>query len=313
MSASVSVAFRNRSMRLSNCTSRARAAISCDSRSAISRAVCSIRPPASWRSWALARSTHTSATAIASTAISRQTLTRACRRSGQLRNDQDGGRRSDIDAGAGCGSRRVTIVAARASPRLLEQRCKPGPIRGLARRLASRFVVRSARCRRTPSSRDSRGRRARRRRRAGRSAPPSRRRRCRRGCRAPARRAAHGGGAARRVSRWPTRPDSSRRDAALRQRRCGTKRTSSLANTRSAPAALRWLPPAYRVLPSARRRRNAVSAPPSSRLMPIQSQPTEPAGRNESLHSWSSQARPATVNAASIEASVPRVSSCGSL
>ena len=72
------------------------------------------------------------------------------------------------------------------------------------------------------------------------------------------------------------------------------KRTSPGSKTCSAPAALRQLPPAHRLLPSARRRRKAVSAAPSSRFMPIQSQPTASGCISCSLHSWSSQARPRT-------------------
>ena len=65
-------------------------------------------------------------------------------------------------------------------------------------------------------------------------------------------------------------------------------------------------------LPSRRRRRNAVSAPPSSRFMPIQSQPTASASSSASLHSWSSQARPATATGSPPpSASRPRHRSCG--
>ncbi len=47
----------------------------------------------------------------------------------------------------------------------------------------------------------------------------------------------------------------------------------------------RCVPPDHKLLPSARRSRKPISAPPSSRLMPHQSQPTAPGGRVSSLHS----------------------------
>ena len=105
--------------------------------------------------------------------------------------------------------------------------------------------------------------------------PPSRSRRCWRGCRAPGRRA----GRARRsapagVVDAATRPDSA---PATPGWSSAARREDDLVRREVAHRAARRrrkLPPAHSALPSARRRRNAVSALPSSRFMPIQSQPT---------------------------------------
>ena len=57
----------------------------------------------------------------------------------------------------------------------------------------------------------------------------------------------------------------------------------------------------------------AADAPPSCRLIPIQSQPTASGASSASLHSWSSQAVPRTACSALPSASVPRAASCGRL
>ena len=67
------------------------------------------------------------------------------------------------------------------------------------------------------------------------------------------------------------------------------------------------------LLPSARRRRKAVSTAPSSRFMPIQSQPTASGCISWSLHSWSSQARPRSGRLWPARRRVPCTASCGSL
>ena len=79
---------------------------------------------------------------------------------------------------------------------------------------------------------------------------------------------------------------------ALLQWRKAVNTTSCAAKMCSRPLASRKLPPAQSGVPSALRKRKAVSAEPSCRLMPTQSQPTAPVGSSALLHSWSSQARP---------------------
>jgi hypothetical protein len=58
-----------------------------------------------------------------------------------------------------------------------------------------------------------------------------------------------------------------------RQDRDGVKRTSSGANMRTLPSARRSEPPAQKAPPALSRIRKAINAPPSARLIPVQSQP----------------------------------------
>ena len=95
--------------------------------------------------------------------------------------------------------------------------------------------------------------------------------------------------------------------------RPGTKRTSAGAKTVVRPAASRQAPPAQSALPSGRRMRNAISAPPSARFTPTQSQPEASGARYSLDHSWSSQASPFTPMRRPPTVTVPTTSRCGRL
>ena len=101
------------------------------------------------------------------------------------------------------------------------------------------------------------------------------------------------------------------RMADLAHLRPGMNDTSPGPKLRTASPAGRWLPPAHNADPSARRKRNAVSAPPSSRFMPIQSQPTACGSSSVSLHLWSSHAVPVTDDDRPSKVKVPATRSCG--
>ena len=102
-------------------------------------------------------------------------------------------------------------------------------------------------------------------------------------------------------------------ETALAQRRRGLKRVSPRLAMVVDPLAARNEPPSHRAEPSARRNWNAVSALPSSRFMPIQSQPTASGASSASLHSWSSHALPRTSKRCPCKVMAPEAASCGRL